>query len=354
MPEAVEAFAESGFLADAGAVHASIIETYRDDFAKYGTRSEIRRLRQVYDFVPAAVGEKFKYSRVDSGAKSREIKKALQLLVMARVVRRVTHCDSQGLPFGATLKESVFKTFFLDVGLVHAACGIDRLSPEEVASARFVNEGAAAEQFVAQHLPLSAPDDRTFVPTYWLREGRANNAEIDFVQQIGADVVPIEVKAGKSGTLRSLHEFMGRRGLERAVRFDTNPPSVHSDLPSALSGRPAAAPVVGSLMARALSRSAWRPKRRFSSLCVAPHTVRGDRSIGPLVFDLRRRFARLGHSPRASKRHRGFGRRGAIAHAWNRFTATTSPMRSPPISVDSTPLQFRICSHSKHLRNRAT
>ncbi len=226
MPEAVEAFAESGFLADAGAVHASIIETYRDDFAKYGTRSEIRRLRQVYDFVPAAVGEKFKYSRVDSGAKSREIKKALQLLVMARVVRRVTHCDSQGLPFGATLKESVFKTFFLDVGLVHAACGIDRLSPEEVASARFVNEGAAAEQFVAQHLPLSAPDDRTFVPTYWLREGRANNAEIDFVQQIGADVVPIEVKAGKSGTLRSLHEFMGRRGLERAVRFDTNPPSV--------------------------------------------------------------------------------------------------------------------------------
>lgn len=224
MPEAVGVFAETGSIAAAGSVHASILETYRDDFAKYGTRSEIAQLRRVYGFVPGAVGDKFKYSRVDSDARSRDVKRALELLVMARVVRRVTHTDATGLPLGATLKESAFKTYFLDVGLMNAACGIDRLTPEQVADARFVNEGAMAEQFIAQHLPLLAPDDRAFTPTYWLREGRANNAEVDFVHQFGSDVAPIEVKAGKSGSLKSLQELVSARHYDRALRFDTNPP----------------------------------------------------------------------------------------------------------------------------------
>ena len=224
MPEAVRVFAETGSFAAAGSVHASILETYRDDFAKYGTRAEIAQLRRIYGFVPGAVGEKFKYSRVDSDARSRDVKRALDLLVMARVVRRVTHTDAAGLPLGATLKESAFKTYFLDVGLVNAACGIDRLTPEQVADARFVNEGAMAEQFIAQHLPLLAPDDRVLTPTYWLREGRANNAEVDFVQQLGPDIAPIEVKAGKSGSLKSLLELVATRRYEWALRFDTNPP----------------------------------------------------------------------------------------------------------------------------------
>ncbi len=149
---------------------------------------------------------------------------ALELLVMARVVRRVTHTDATGLPLGATLKESAFKTYFLDVGLVNAACGIDRLTPQQMADARFVNEGAMAEQFIAQHLPLLAPGDRAYTHTYWLREGRANNAEVDFVHQLGTDVAPIEVKAGKSGSLKSLLELVSARHYERVLRFDTNSP----------------------------------------------------------------------------------------------------------------------------------
>lgn len=224
MPEPVRVFAETGSFAATGSVHASILETYRDDFAKYGSRSEIAQLRRIYGFVPGAVGEKFKYSRVDSDARSRDVKRALELLVMARVVRRVTHTDATGLPLGANLKESAFKTYFLDVGLMNAACGIDRLTPEQVAGARFVNEGAMAEQYIAQHLPLLAPDDRAYTPTYWLREGRTNNAEVDFVHQLGPDVAPIEVKAGKSGSLKSLLELVSARSYDRALRFDTNPP----------------------------------------------------------------------------------------------------------------------------------
>jgi hypothetical protein len=59
-----------------------------------------------------------------------------------------------------------------------------------------------------------------------LNEAKNANAEIDFVVSQGHLVLPVEVKAGKSGTLKSLHLFCARRRLEQAVRFDLSPPSV--------------------------------------------------------------------------------------------------------------------------------
>ncbi len=226
MPEAVMRFSEFGELEGASAVHASILETYRDDFAKYSTQAERRRIQKVFDFLPGAVGEKFKYVNVDSLEQAREIKRALDLLVLAKIIRRFTHSDGTGIPLGATLKPKVFKAYFLDVGLVNAACGVTRLRTSDLATPTFINKGNIAEQFIAQHLPLLAPANRSYVGTYWLREGRSNNAEIDFICQLGPEVVALEIKAGKSGSLKSLHEFMTRRKLVQAVRFDTNLPSV--------------------------------------------------------------------------------------------------------------------------------
>ena len=224
MPEAVLRFVESQELSAVPEIHASILETYRDDFAKYATRTEVGRLRKVFDFVPRAVGEKIKYVRIDEGAQSRDLKRAIELLSQARVMRRAFHTDSTGLPLSATIHEHVYKPYFLDVGLVSAACGIRWLPVEELRARRFVNEGKLAEQFVAQHLPLLGESYRDWRLTYWLREGRASNAEIDFLIQLGASVVPVEVKAGKSGSLKSLLQFVHQRGTEKAVRFDLNPP----------------------------------------------------------------------------------------------------------------------------------
>ena len=74
---------------------------------------------------------------------------------------------------------------------------------------------------------LAYPGHGTHPPqvVYWLREGRKANAEVDFVIASGPDVFPIEVKAGRSGTLRSLHQFAATGKAAAAVRFDTNPPS---------------------------------------------------------------------------------------------------------------------------------
>ena len=65
---------------------------------------------------------------------------------------------------------------------------------------------------------------------YWLREGKSANAEVDYAIARGAQIVPVEVKAGTSGTLRSLHQFALGKKTRLAVRFDLNPPTVQSIL----------------------------------------------------------------------------------------------------------------------------
>jgi len=64
--------------------------------------------------------------------------------------------------------------------------------------------------------------------TYWLREGRSSNAELDFVIALEGNLIPIEVKSGATtGSLKSLHQFMGSIQATFAIRFDTSLPTVN-------------------------------------------------------------------------------------------------------------------------------
>ena len=57
-----------------------------------------------------------------------------------------------------------------------------------------------------------------------MREGKSSNAELDFVVGLRGNIIPIEVKSGATGTLKSLHQFMGTKQAPLAVRFDSNLP----------------------------------------------------------------------------------------------------------------------------------
>ena len=107
-------------------------------------------------------------------------------------------------------------------------CGLDWLALKDLDDRRLVNEGALAEQFVGQHLLYLEEGRETPRLNYWLREGKSANAEVDYAIARGAWIVPVKVKAGTSGTLRSLHQFALAKGTRLAVRFDLNPPTVQS------------------------------------------------------------------------------------------------------------------------------
>jgi uncharacterized protein len=225
MPEAVSRYADTRSLSAASEVHASIIQTYRDDFPKYIGGRNFARIQHVFNFAARNVGQKVKYSQYSSDDKSATIKTDIELLCMARVLHKVVHSHCNGLPLQGEVEEKVYKLLFLDIGLMNAICGLDWQRIGEINETRLVNEGSNAEQFIGQHLLelLAATPNRDL--TYWLREGRSNNAELDYVIALNGRIVPVEVKAGASGSLRSLQQFMAEKGLRHAIRFDALPPS---------------------------------------------------------------------------------------------------------------------------------
>ncbi|HOU91348.1 MAG TPA: AAA family ATPase [Polyangiaceae bacterium] len=225
MPEAAALFAESADVTGVHAVHRSILETYREDFGKYAAGAQIAHVRRVFDAAPASIGQTVKWSRVDAGTKSVDLRRAFELLEQAGVVTGVRHSAGTGVPLGATAHDAILKLLFLDVGLAQTAMGLGALTASPLDGARFVNEGPLAEQLAGQHLRHLQHGQRPELH-FWRREGKAGNAEVDFLTAVDGRVVPVEVKAGAAGAMRSLHQFVALRGTDLAVRFDLNPPSI--------------------------------------------------------------------------------------------------------------------------------
>ena len=201
-----------------------LITTYRDDFNKYRGRISVDLLRGVMDALPRQLGGRFVYSHVDGEAKHRDLKQALDLLRLARVCHRVEHTAANGLPLGAETNPGLFKVILVDVGLAAVQLGLSRLDLRDLDTVVWANKGGLAEQFVGQHLRCLSQVYEDPGLFYWQRnEGR--QAEIDYVIQHGSHVVPVEVKAGKAGSMKSLHAFMQGKKLSCALRLDINPPS---------------------------------------------------------------------------------------------------------------------------------
>jgi hypothetical protein len=223
MPEAVMAYKEENSFREVTAVHRSITQTYQDDFSKYARQKDLILMQNVFRRIPGMIGQKVKYSNVSRDHKSREIKAVIDLLAKARICLPVFYSHSSGLPLLADIEDTVYKLLFMDVGVAAYLSGLDWQTIQSLNGQALVNEGRLAEQFVGQHLlnPLEPPR-----LTYWLREGRANNAEVDFVVRSGNRIIPVEVKAGKSGSLKSLQQFVLLKNPELCVRFDLNPPEL--------------------------------------------------------------------------------------------------------------------------------
>ena len=225
MPEAVKSYFQNSW-EGCEAVQNALLSTYQDDFSKYRHRVPDLRLRKIFQKIPRLIGEKLKFVNIDPLERAKDLNLALDLLCMAGVGHRIYHSSANGVPLGAEIDPKFFKLLFLDVGLVSSICGLNRLDFEKK-DTNLVNEGKITEQFIGQHLLFDhARPDKAPELHYWAREKRNASAEIDYVVSQGAQVLPIEVKSAKSGSLRSLHLFLKEKNLPLGIRFNSEPPSV--------------------------------------------------------------------------------------------------------------------------------
>ena len=219
MPEAVSIWTKTHSLESLFAVHNHLMNTYQDDFSKYAGKLSIDYLADVLRAVPQQLTQKFMYSHVNPHAKQASIKQALQLLSKARLCHPVQHTAANGIPVGAEINSKIFKMILIDVGLVSTMLGLQLQQFQTLDDVALINKGALAEQATGQLLRLLSPHYSEPKLYYWSRESQSSNAEIDYIIQDNQRLIPIEVKAGAQGALRSLHQFMHEKSWKIAIRF---------------------------------------------------------------------------------------------------------------------------------------
>lgn len=223
MPEAVAAYKETQSPSEAHAVHQEIAETYIDDFSKYAQNKDLVLLQRIFSSIPRLLGQRIKYVKLVQDERAARIRGMIDLLIKSQVVLPIWHSHCSGLPLGADIDDRIFKLAFLDVGLANHICGAGWQDIVNSDNERLTNEGGIAEQFIAQELAWLGEGKPEL--TYWQREGRSSNAEVDFTRAFGKTIYPIEVKAGKSGSLKSIQQFVLSKRAKQAIRFDMNQPS---------------------------------------------------------------------------------------------------------------------------------
>ncbi|MBN1130784.1 MAG: ATP-binding protein [Chitinispirillaceae bacterium] len=200
--------------------------TYRADFSKYRKNDKNGLLDATLNAVIGSLGKKFVFAHVREGVKQHHARNALELLAQARICHIVKHSSANGIPLGAEIKDSFRKVILNDIGLFHAL----QQSPIHDAFPRWENispqvRGQIIEQVVGQHLrllgPLSGDGPGLY---YWQREG-GRPGEVDYLIQLNRGIIPVELKSGAAGSMKSLHQFMNEKKLTYALRFDQNPPS---------------------------------------------------------------------------------------------------------------------------------
>ncbi len=206
MPECVKIFIETGSLLDPINIQTDLIATFRQDFSKYAGHSDKRCLNSVLSSVAKKIGEQIKYSQLAENYSNPTIKKAFDLLETARLFTKIRSATPGGIPLGASATDKKFKTVFLDIGLLS---NLNRFySDKKISKQKLIAafRGTMAEQFVGQELRASVYENLY----YWSRDARGSSAETDYLIEKEGEIIPIEVKSGRSGRLKSLHLLLNK------------------------------------------------------------------------------------------------------------------------------------------------
>jgi len=222
MPEAVKVYTQTENLLEVEKVHSGILTSLQYDFAKYGSRKQQEYLKDCLFYTANNIGKKVKYIRINKNAHSNYLKQALLKLELSRIVHLVRKTGSSNVPINQYVNNNVFKPIFLDIGLV---CNLSSIKLTDLKNLITDFEGALAEQFAGQEMLSSTAFYNDKKLYYWSREAKNTNAEIDFVAQFGNKIYPVEVKAGKTGTLKSMQVYLAEKNKTTGIRLNSDLPT---------------------------------------------------------------------------------------------------------------------------------
>lgn len=220
MPEAVSAYVETQDIWTVRGIQEKIIKAYSNDISKHAPVNQVQRINMIWKSIPSQLArdnKKFIYGAVKKGARANDFEIAIQWLIDAGLVHKVSRIKKANIPLSFYEDLSAFKLFVLDCGLLGA---MSQTPPEQILIGNNVFEeykGAFSENFVIQQL-LCIP--HTYVYYY---SNENSTMEIDFVVQHETKIIPIEVKAEENLRAKSLHHYVMENTNLHGLRLSMSP-----------------------------------------------------------------------------------------------------------------------------------
>lgn len=218
MPEVIKTDVDKHSLSDLRITYESIWGTYKNDVEKYTSNDTERKIiKHLMDTSPLYLDERIKYQGFgNSNYRSREVGEAFRTLDEAKIVRLIYPTTDLTPPLKSDLKKAP-RLQFLDTGLVNYSLGIqaEMLAMDDLNSAY---KGAVIPHLVTQEL-ISLQSISAHTPNFWVREKAQSNAEVDLLYVYNKFVIPIEIKSGSTGSLKSLHQFIEAADHPYAIRM---------------------------------------------------------------------------------------------------------------------------------------
>ncbi len=207
-----------------------LLQTYRDDFAKYSGSQNATLLNAYFNGILRQIGRQFSHKQAQelaqmSSGDNRQLNSAIERFIGARLFYRVLHSYANTVPLGAETKIRISKFLFIDVGLLLAAQGIPAQSVMET-KLELAGKGELAEQWVGQQLLYSKATYINPELYYWHPPKSEAQAEIDYLYVQGNEIIPLEVKSSNNGRIKSLHSYVIKKQAKRGIRISSGKPLV--------------------------------------------------------------------------------------------------------------------------------
>ena len=218
MPEVIKTFIEKDSLTVLPKVYESIWGTYRNDVEKYAANETERRIiKHIISTAHFYVDQRIKFQNFgQSNYRSREVGEAFRNLDDAKIIRLIYPSTDVEVPVKPDLRKSP-RLQFMDTGVINNELGIqaEMLTLSDLSNSY---KGAIIPHLIMQELvSLNTLSDKKL--HFWIREKKQSSSEVDIVTTYKDMVVPIEIKSGSAGSLKSLHQFVERCNHPYAVRM---------------------------------------------------------------------------------------------------------------------------------------
>jgi predicted AAA+ superfamily ATPase len=218
MPEVVANYVKNRDLTALQDVYESLLIPYFDDTEKYAKNAgQIQLLRHAIRTIFYEAGRRIKFQGFGASTyNSKEMAEVLRTLEKVMLIHLVFPTTQTEPPFLPDIKKSP-RLQVLDTGMLNFFAGLQK----ELFGTRDLNDlyqGKITEHVVGQEL-LSSSSSFLNTLHFWVRDKKQSEAEVDFLFPYNGAMIPVEVKSGACGKLRSLLQYIDTSKADFAVRF---------------------------------------------------------------------------------------------------------------------------------------